>query len=392
MGTRNDIFQSHLQTYLTADKAGKSELLQNVCAVTGMHRKAAIRKFRQLQLRGPSAPTKRGRPCIYTPAVTAALHDLWLAASEICGELLHSVIADYVAILQRDGMWQHGEETTTKLLAMSEGLVKLRVGKFMHASKIHHGISATKPSQLKELIPIFIGPWKNKPPGFGQLDTVVHCGSSLAGDMAWTVNWTDVATLWGGRRSQWNKGQKATQESLSNIRDKLPFVMLGAHPDTGSEFVNWLLQGWCEEQGIELTRSRPYHKNDNAYVEQKNGHVVRRFLGYTRYDCKAVIPVMNELYDVLDVYLNHFVPSRKCIEKVRIGSKYKRQYDKAQTPYQRVLAHEAIDQAVKDKLKAEHEQLNPLILKKKVDTLTTQILTIQRDYGNRNLDPDTTVR
>ena len=160
--------------------------------------------------------------------------------------------------------------------------------------------------------------------------------------------------------------------------------MLGAHPDTGSEFVNWLLQGWCEEQGIELTRSRPYHKNDNAYVEQKNGHVVRRFLGYTRYDCRDVVPVMNELYDVLDLYLNHFVPSRKCVEKVRIGSKYKRQYDKAQTPYQRVLAHEAIDQSVKDKLKAEHAQLNPLILKQKIDTLTKQILTIQRDYGNRS--------
>jgi hypothetical protein len=112
--------------------------------------------------------------------------------------------------------------------------------------------------------------------------------------------------------------------------------------------------------------------------------VVRGFLGYTRYDCKAVIPVMNELYDVLDVYLNHFVPSRKCIEKVRIGSKYKRQYDKAQTPYQRVLHHAAVGQTVKDKLTAEHEQLNPLILKQKVDTLITQILTIQRDYGNRD--------
>jgi hypothetical protein len=119
-------------------------------------------------LRSPSAPTKRGRPCIYTPDVTAALHDLWVAASEICGELLHPVIADYVAILQRDDMWKHGEETTHKLLLMSEGLVKLRVGKFSKASRIHHGVSATKPSQLKELIPISTGPWKNKPPGYGQ--------------------------------------------------------------------------------------------------------------------------------------------------------------------------------------------------------------------------------
>lgn len=385
MGTKNDIFQSHLRTYLTADKAGKSEVLKAVCAVTNMHRKAAIRKFKRLQTRSPSAiKPRRGRPCKYTPDVTLALQEVWEAASEICGELLQPVIAGYVAVLQRDGMWRHGEETTDKLLAMSEGLVKLRVGKFMKASKTRHGISATKPSQLKELIPIFIGPWKDKPPGYGQLDTVVHCGSSLVGDMAWTVNWTDVATLWGGRRSQWNKGQKATRESLSAIRNKLPFAMLGAHPDTGSEFINWHLRDWCEQQQIELTRSRPYHKNDNAYVEQKNGHVVRRFLGYTRYDCKAVIPVMNELYGILDQYLNHFVPSRKCVEKVRIGSKYKRKYDTAQTPYTRVMQHSSIDQAVKDKLKAEHEQLNPLLLKKQVDTLIAQILTIQRDYGNRD--------
>lgn len=383
MGTRNDIFRSHLPTYLKASKSEKSKLLEHVCAITDMHRKAAIRKFKRLQMQSSSAHSGRGRPCIYTPDVTAALHGIWQAASEICGELLHPVIAAYVAVLKRDHMWQHGEETTAKLLAMSEGLVKLRVGQFMKASRIHHGLSGTKPSALKELIPIFTGPWINKPPGYGQLDTVAHCGSSLVGDFIWTVNWTDVATLWGGRRAQWNKGQRATQESLSAIRDRLPFTMLGAHPDTGSEFINWHLRDWCDAEGIELTRSRPYHKNDNAYVEQKNGHVVRRFLGYTRYDCKDAVAVMNELYDVLDCYLNHFVPSRKCVEKVRIGSKYKRCYDKAQTPHARVLAHEAVSEEVKDALRQQHELLNPLTLKQKIDTLTAQILTIQRNYGNQ---------
>ena len=185
MGTRNDIFQSHLQAYLVADKASKSKLLEHVGAITDMHRKAAIRKFKQLQLRSPSATTpKRGRPVTYTPDVTAALHDIWTAASEICGELLHPALAEYVAILKRDGMWQHGEETTAKLLTMGERTVKRRIAGFMTASRIHHGISATKPSQLKELIPIFIGPWRDKPPGYGQLDTVVHCGSSLVGDIA----------------------------------------------------------------------------------------------------------------------------------------------------------------------------------------------------------------
>jgi len=321
MATKNEVFQSKLAIYVKADRAGKQKILDAVCGITNLHRKAAIRKFRVLQLRSPNQPEKRGRPVIYTSDVTFALKDIWLAASELCGELIHPIIAEYVAILKRDGQWRHGTETTTKLLSMSEMTVKRRVSKFMAGKTPRKGLSSTKPGALKELIPIFTGPWKDKPPGYGQLDTVVHCGSSLVGDMAFTVNWTDVATLWGGRRAQWNKGQHATQESLSEIRDRLPFVLLGAHPDTGSEFINWHLKGWCDEQKIEMTRSRPYHKNDNAYVEQKNGHVIRRFLGYRRLDTKAVVPLMNELYEVLDVYLNHFVPSRKCLEKVRIGSK-----------------------------------------------------------------------
>jgi hypothetical protein len=381
METKNDIFESHVRAYLQSDKAGKSQLLEHICALTGMHRKAAIRKFNALQKRSLlTVPAGRGRPLRYTPDVDAALHDVWVAASGICGELLRPAIAEYTAILQRDGQWQHGAETTAKLLAMSEGTVKLRLAKFASFGRVRHGLSSTKPSGLKELIPIFTGPWHNKPPGYGQLDTVVHCGSSLQGDMVYTVNWTDVATLWGGRGAQWNKGQRATQESLSAIRDRLPFAMLGAHPDTGSEFINWHLKDWCEAQGIELTRSRPYHKNDNAYVEQKNGHVVRRFLGYTRYDCKDTVPAVNELYEVLDLYLNHFVPSRKCIEKVRIGSKYKRKYDTAQTPYARILASVDIPETVKDRLQTEHETLNPLTLKHQVDTLIARILTIQEEY------------
>jgi hypothetical protein len=379
MTTKYEIFQTKLGKYLKADKAGKQAILDMVCDLTKLHRKAAIRKFRRLQLKSSLAPEARGRPCYYTPDVTLALKDIWSAASELCGELIHPIIADYVKVLKRDGCWQYGEETTTKLLAMSEVTVKRRVTKFMAGKSPSHGLSATKPGALKEIIPIFTGPWKDKPPGYGQLDTVVHCGSSLIGSMAFTVNWTDVATLWGGRRAQWNKGQHATQESLSAIKDRLPFAMLGAHPDTGSEFINWYLKGWCDEQAVEMTRSRPYHKDDNAYVEQKNGHIVRRFLGYSRLDNKTVIPLMNDLYETLDVYLNHFVPSRKCLEKVRIGSKYKKHYDKAATPYSRVLASRGITKAVKVALRTEHEGLNPLFLKREIDTLTAKIFKKQKE-------------
>lgn len=382
METKNDIFKEHLSQYLKASKAQQGKILDHVCFVTKMHRKAAVRKFRRLQFRSTAWEETRGRPVYYTPDVTVALKDVWEASSELCGELVHSIIPEYVETLRKDGLWTHSNEATAKLLSMSEGTVKDRVDLFMKARRRRSGMSTTKPSKLKEIIPIFTGPWQAMPPGFGQIDTVVHCGSSLEGNLAFSVNWTDVSTLWGKRRAQWNKGQIGTKESLSAIKKKLPFQMKGVHPDTGAEFINWHIKGWCEENGVELTRSRPYHKDDNAYVEQKNGHIIRRFLGYTRIDCQEAIPAMNELYEVLDLYLNHFVPSRKCLEKIRFGSKYRKKYSQAQAPYQRVLAHKSIPKDVKAGLRAEHGRLNPLILKQRVDMLIARVFKIQREHGN----------
>lgn len=159
------------------------------------------------------------------------------------------------------------------------------------------------------------------------------------------------------------------------------------HPDTGSEFINWIVKEWCDMEEIELTRSRPNHKNDNAYVEQKNGHVVRRFLGYSRIDAIEAVTAVNKMYDKLEIYLNHFVPSRKCIEKVRTGSKYKRKYSKAMTPYKRLIMHPDIPKEVKEELKREHEKLNPLILKEEVDKLIDEVFKTQRNCGNHKEKP-----
>ena len=253
----------------------------------------------------------------------------------------------------------------------------------MKARHFRSGLSATRSSVLKNIIPIVVGEWADKPPGYGQVDTVAHCGSSLLGDLVFSVNYTDIATLWHGLAAQWNKGQIATSNSLERIKSRLSFPLRGIHPDTGSEFINWHLKGLCEKENIDLTRSRPNHKNDNAYVEQKNGHVIRRFMGYTRLDTPQVVPLMNEMYAVLETYLNHFVPSRKCLSKVRIGARYKRVYDQAQTPYQRVLAHPEIANEIKEKLKLQHEKLNPLLLKQQVDRLIMQIFKTQRENGNQ---------
>lgn len=381
METKNNIFQEYLSEYLKATKERKGGILDLVCTVTKLHRKAAVRKFGALQRKDSGTSEGRGRKTYYDHGVTAALETVWQAAGEICGELLHAVVGEYVAILERDKLWKHGDLVTGKLLAMSTGTMKRRVGAFMKARRTRHGLSATSPSHLKSIIPVFFGSWGDKPPGHGQLDTVVHCGDSLLGDMAYTLNYTDVAVYWIIARAQWNKGQEATLENMKVVRERLPWTWLEGHPDSGSEFINWQAKGWFDDAQILLSRSRAGKKNDNCYVEERNGHVIRKFLGYTRIDCRAAVPIMNELYDVLCPYLNHFVPTRRTMEKVRDGATYKRTYEKAQTAYRRAILHPAIPEAVKERLRAEHATLNPLLMKKEIDRLISKIFDIQKRCG-----------
>lgn len=382
METKNEIFCRYLNEYLTATKEQKLGILTIVCLVTEMHRKAAIRKFRVLQLRDPAREDGRGRHTYYTPDVTAALKDVWEAGNEVCGELLHPLIAEYVTILKRDQMWPHSAEATKKLLEMSEGTMKQRVREFFKIRRGRKGISATKPSALKKLIPIFTGPWEAKAPGYGQIDTVVHCGPSLLGDMAYTLNYTDAATYMVVPRAQWNKGMEQTKKSMQAIKEWMPFPWLGAHPDTGSEFINRFVVEWCREEKIDLSRSRPGKKNDNMYVEERNGHVIRKTVGYQRLDCIEAVNALNMLYDILTPYLIHFVAVRRTLEKERIQSKYRRTYEKKpKTPYQRILEHPAVEESVKEKLRKEHTTLNPLVLKREIEKRLQTVYDIQKRYG-----------
>ena len=268
---------------------------------------------------------------------------------------------------------------------MSEGTVKREVGKFVKARFGRKGVSATSPSHIKNIVPIFTGPWSDKPCGYGQIDTVVHCGSTLRGDLVYSSlsNYTDVKTYWVVLSAQWNKGQESTCESLRRMKEKTPFPVLGLHSDNGSEFINYHLKDWCDGEGIEMTRSRPNRKNDNAYVKQRNGHVIRRFIGYQRFDCEAVANEMNFLYDVLENYINHFFPIRKYIEKIRVGAKYQRKYDKAKTPYQRVLEVDNVSKELKQKLVAKHDKPNLLDLLNNINKLLEIIRRIQ-DSSNKN--------
>lgn len=383
MATKRDVLSEHLDVWLSVkkDRGRRREITVMVCAILKIHPKSVPRAFRRVQMRSVSDDRRRGRRTTYGPDVTAALKDIWDAAGEPCGENMHSLIAEYVAILRRDAMWRHDASATAGLLAMSLGTVKKRLGTFRRMSFLSHGKSTTSASAIHSMVPVRSGPWDEAPVGTMQIDTVAHCGGSTAGDYVFTVNSTDVATLWGARRAQWNKGQEATVRSMEAMDDDVPVPIIEWHPDSGSEFINWHCLDWSQERKQMLTRSRPNHKNDNCFVEERNGHVVRRWMGYARFDAPETVDALNAVYDVLTPYLNHFVASRRTTSKERIGAKWKISREKKSlTPYQRVLARTDVSDEVKAELRRERAGLNPLVLKHEIDRRLKLVFAIQKRH------------
>jgi hypothetical protein len=318
----------------------------------------------------------------YTPDVTAALKELWLMSGELCGDNLAGLIPEYVRALTRDGQWTYGDETTGKLLSMSTGTVKDRVRHFERSLlSFGNGRSTTVPAVMRQ-IPIRTDGWDKALVGTLQLDTVAHCGHQASGDYIYTVNATDVTTLWGERRAQWNKGMTATVASLEAMEASLPVPLVEWHPDSGSEFMNQ--ECWERYRG-KLTRSRPYHKNDNCFVEERNGHVVRKWLGYDRFDIPSLIPLLNEFYDVLTLFNNHFVSNRRIISKQRVGARWKvRREPEAKTPYDRMMERSDVSAKVKSKLQTIHESLNPLTLRTEIDRLRKKVFDELYRHGNES--------
>lgn len=389
---KHAIIKEQLPAYLKADKKQKGVILGNVMAVTKMPRKSLIRAFAREQKRSRwKALPKFGRPKYYTAETEAALAWLWEQYDYPCAERLHDEIAEAIRIFVRDKMWNYSEEVTEQLANMSLGAMKQRTTAMAKKKGLLRGQSTTRSGELLKSVPVFFGSWDKKAAGNGQIDTVVHSGPKLMGSMAYTVNYVDVATYWQEPVAQLNKSERATLTSMETIKDRLPFPWLGVHPDSGSEFINHLALPWLEAHGIEPSRSRPHKKNDNRFIEQRNLVVVRKYVGYERYDCAEAVAVMNELYAVLRLYLNFFQPTFKLIEKRKIVTKtngeqqvrksYRRVYDGVKTPYKRVLARDDIDQSVKDKLAAQYETLNPKVLRDTIKALTSKLERTQRELG-----------
>lgn len=379
MTTKKELFGIELNHYLQATKKDKKIILDGLERQTKMHRKALIRAFKELQLKDRSVPEHRGRSVYYTPDVIYALHQIWEASNECCGELLHPVVTEYVEILRRDHMWKHGNEATDKLLHMSMATMKRKVCGWICGGK-NRGISSTTPSSIKDRVPLFQGDWKSIAVGNGQIDTVAHCGGSLVGSFMFSCGYVDVASGWIEYRAQWSKGMYATQQSLESIRTALPWKLVQVHPDCGTEFLNQFVMEWCEKNSILITRSRSYHKNDNGYIEQRNGHIARRWLGYDRLGIQNMLDELNEYYRLICLYHNHFKAQRLCISTIKLeNGQYRKIYEAvAKTPYRRVLGKEDVAKDIKEKLTQVHVTLNPSIMIQRLKQLKRDIMSKNR--------------
>lgn len=356
----------------------KSHILGEICATCGFHRKHAIRVLARRSNNRPAASRQKpGRkPRYASPDILRPLKKIWLTANLPCSKRLKAMIP----------LWLPGYETLfgsvapdvrERLIAVSASTID-RVLKHTRIMHTRHGRSTTKPGTLlRNQIPIATGQWQENRPGYLEADTVAHCGGSMAGEFAYTLDCVDIATGWTEQRAVWAKGDKAVVEQMRSIEKALPFELLGFDSDNGSEFINHALVHHFlgRHRPVQFTRSRAYKKNDNAHVEQKNWTHVREWLGYKRFDNPEVVRLMNELYsNEWRLFQNFYCVSVKLTSKERVGSKTKKVHDKAKTPYERVMASDAVSDYTKNNLKRIRENTNPFILRKAIDQRIRKIV------------------
>jgi len=398
METRDEILRTMAGAYRKATKRGKGRILDHVVEVTGYNRVYASHRLqlygkrlflhdcggRQVILEAErKKPVKRHeRKRIYGPEVEKELVKIWRIMDYPCGKRLAAMLPWLVPKLEHHGELSFGPETREKLLSISAATIDRMLEQRKKRMRLK-ARSVTKPGTLlKQKIPVrtFAG-WDDARPGFMEMDMVAHEGGNSSGGFAFTLNLTDVSSGWTELRAVKNKAQRWVFEALGLIRNRLPFPLLGLDSDNDTAFINHQLYDYCQKEDITFTRSRPLKKNDNCFVEQKNWAVARRAVGYARYDTEEEVRIMNDLYDVLRLYVNFFQPSAKLVSKERIGSKVIKHYDTPKTPCQRLLESSRVDEATKEALRQACETLNPADLKRRIDRLK---IKLERCHKKKN--------
>jgi hypothetical protein len=377
LNSKHELVEVVRPRYLKASKAEKQKILDEFTRATGYHRKHAIRVLKNRVAKSRSRK-RTDYPTVYRGEVVQVLEQIWEIYGHICSKRLQPFLPEAIQVLERCQEMELSKATKELLLKISSASIDRCLRRVRLQTP--HGLNTTKPgSLLKKSIPLrTFTEWEEERPGFLEIDLVAHCGNTTEGQVLCTLTCTDLCTGWTDVTALLHRSQEAVSEAIQGMRQRLPFPLLGIDSDNGGEFINDLLYRYCLEEKITFTRSRPYQKNDQAHVEQKNWSVVRHTVGYDRWETQEELLLLESIYDDLRLYINFFQPSLKLIAKERIGNKTIKRYDLAKTPYQRVLERQDISLQAKARLMNLYVQLNPAELRRRIDQKIATLWKISR--------------
>jgi integrase-like protein len=378
MAARREVLAAVYERYLSASRTQKGRILDELCAVTGWHRKHALRALgRQEAAKPEEAQKPSSRKRRYDATIEDAVRALWEASDRVCGKRLVVMIPSLLPALERHGRLKLDDAGRQRVLSVSAATIDRMLGPTKVAAAGGRRRRAGFHSAIRREVPIrTFNDWNDPPPGFLEVDMVAHGGVSVAGSFIQTLTMVDVATGWTECIPLVTRDGSLVVEALKRAQSLFPWLLQGVDFDNDSAFMNEVVVPWCRQQKIEVTRSRAYKKNDQAFVEQKNGSVVRRLLGYSRFEGVETAQAMGRLYAAARLYVNFFQPSFKLAEKRREGAKIIKRYHHPSTPYERALAHGQVPRAVKRWLRAIYRTLDPV-------ALLAEIRVIQEELGDR---------
>jgi hypothetical protein len=380
MTERRAVVRQMAARYRRAGKKDKGRLLDELVALTGYNRRYAMGVLGSVAPKAAAArkrPSARERERLYDAPVLAGLRRIWVIMDCICGKRLSAVLPETIAALERAGELRLDASTRRKLQTISAASIDRLLRPERQRLSLR-GRALTKPGTLlrHQIAVRTFAEWDHSRPGFVEIDLVGHDGGVGSGDFCQSLNVTDVASGWTEAQAVLNKAQVWVFEALQDLRARLPFALQGIDSDNGSEFINHHLVRYAEQEKITFTRGRAWKKNDGCFVEQKNYSIVRRAVGYARYEGHRGVRVLNALYGELRLYTNFFLPVMKLVAKERHGAKVKKTYDRPCTPYQRLLRSQALSASAKRELRAQYAALNPAQLKRNICRLQSQLLKL----------------
>jgi hypothetical protein len=372
--SRSELIKHYRKQYQHASKKHKSEILGFIVEATDYSRKHAIALLNHQP--APRQPVTRPRTSRYAH-LYETLRFVWATSNFLCGKRLEPFLPELVKSLKHHKEIRLSKEDEYLLLTVSASTIDRLLAPARREIRLK-GRSTTKPGTLlRHQIPIrTFADWDDARPGFLEVDLVAHCGDTTAGEYINTLNMTDISTGWTVATAFMGRSDRFCAAAIDEVKGSLPFQILGIDSDNGGEFINNHFKRYCERNEITFTRSRPWKKNDSCHIEQKNWDIIRKMIGYGRFDTYEQLDVLKRIYNLLAFHQNYFQPSRKLIEKTRIGARVTKKYDVAQTPAQRLLARSDTPKDIKRRLRDTFRGLNPARLQRTINQLLVELYEV----------------